>query len=460
MQSLPQFLSRILVHSTADISVGFLRQSLGTFMVKVAGIGLNFSLTMVLTRFLGVDQFGIYTYVVAIALALSVFAQFGIPNLLIRETARGLVHKDWASLYGVWTWGYALGLSLSFALGAVVVLSLRLFEDAHPSLEPLLLVSMLLIPLVTLMNISGAVLKGLRSVVLGVLTEKVLYQATMIVFVFALVLRCGPDFHASDAIWTSVYAALTATVIGIVMVHRKRPASYESIFPPRIQVRSAEWFSAAWPLALVSCAQQINMYVDSILLGYFSAPSSVAIYRVAILCATFVSFCLQILGAVVTPRFADAFAQSDFERLRRLVLNSSRAAFLTAIPIFLAMWAVGDRLIVLAFGSEFEAAYQPLVWLSLGQLSNSFFGIVAGLLNMTGCERSTLRGMSIAAVCNILLNALLIPVFGIHGAVFSNIATIFVWNIVLWQAVRVNLSIDCMAFGLFDTRKLMPKWRS
>jgi len=72
---------------------------------------------------------------------------------------------------------------------------------------------------------------------------------------------------------------------------------------------------------------------------------------------------------------------------------------------------------------------------------------------MTGHERQTAYGMSVAAVVNIFLNILLIPRFGMFGAAIATACSIVIWNILLWHAVRKHLGINSLVLVSLVKRK-------
>jgi O-antigen/teichoic acid export membrane protein len=82
------------------------------------------------------------------------------------------------------------------------------------------------------------------------------------------------------------------------------------------------------------------------------------------------------------------------------------------------------------------------VILAFGQLINVLFGPVGILLNMTGHERDTMRGLTMAAVLNVLLSLTLIPMFGINGAAIASAITLVICNVLLWKSVRKRLDIQ------------------
>jgi O-antigen/teichoic acid export membrane protein len=88
-----------------------------------------------------------------------------------------------------------------------------------------------------------------------------------------------------------------------------------------------------------------------------------------------------------------------------------------------------------------------------GKHKNNKVKSVGFLLNMTGHEQDTARGMTIAAVSNVVLNLLLVPLWGLTGAALASAITLTAWNVLLWLAVRRRLKINSMAFDLFTINK-------
>jgi O-antigen/teichoic acid export membrane protein len=94
------------------------REALWSLGLKVTHAGLTFLATMLLVRLLGATGYGVYAYIYALITVLSIPSQFGLPPLVLRETAKGVAREDTALVRGIWVWtgrfvGFAsLGLAL------------------------------------------------------------------------------------------------------------------------------------------------------------------------------------------------------------------------------------------------------------------------------------------------------------------------------------------------------------
>jgi len=64
-----------------------------SFVLRAISIGLGFLSTVLLARLLGAEGYGIYSYVFAWVMLLSILAQAGLPDLVVRETAQGIAQN-------------------------------------------------------------------------------------------------------------------------------------------------------------------------------------------------------------------------------------------------------------------------------------------------------------------------------------------------------------------------------
>ena len=424
------------------------RNGIGSLVLKAAYILLSFAITVTLARMLGADGYGVYAYVFALVSLLSIPAEFGLPNLVVRETAMALARQKWGAIQGVWRWAGKITAILTATLVLGAGLAVVIFGDRF-SREQLVTLfwGLALVPLVALGDLRGAALRGLNRVIQGQLPEQALRPGFYILLILgaAFVFSVG-KFTPSIAMSLQMLAAVFAFVIGAWLLWRATPLEVRQAKPV---YESRRWFASTLPLAFISGMGLINSYTSIIMLGLFVTSSDIGIYRVADQMALLVSISLQAINMVVAPQFARLYAVGNKARLQRLATTSARAVLSLTLPVVVVFLLFGKPLLKFIFGAEFVLAYGPLSILAVGQLVNSAMGSVGFLLIMTGHEQDTARGVAVAAVGNIVLNLVLIPLWGTQGAALASAITMTVWNILLWLAVRRRLMINSMAFDLF-----------
>ena len=443
--SVSRRIKRVL--SGDSLRARMLRGGAGSIVVKISSLLLGFVLTIILARTLGPEQYGIYGFTLALVSLIAIPAQMGLPNLVVRETAKARVNEDWALMRGIWLWATRYIAVSSLLLFSLVGLGLVVFgyRMSDHRLEALI-IAMPLIPLVALGNVRGAALRGLRRVVLGQLPEKVIRTVTLIALSLVFLWSVGKDgFNASNALVLYVAAAAVAFVTGAWMLRQAKPLAVRQ--KSSVRFMASEWRRAVVPLALISGLQLLNSSADILLLGLLRSDAEVGIYRVAVQLANLVIFGLGAINMVLHPHIAALHSEGKREELQRLTVLSARVIFVLALPPVLIFLFFGGWLITTIFGESYAPASMALGILAVGQLVNAGMGSVGALLNMTGHERDTARGMFAAFAVNIVLNLLLIPQFGIEGAATATAVAFVLWNVILWRLVWKRLRINSTGFA-------------
>lgn len=429
-----------------------LRGGVGSIAIKIASILAGLVSAILLARILGPEQFGIYSFVLALITLLTVPAQFGLPNLVVRETAKAQANEDWPRMRGVWRWSNLIALGSSALLIAGVLIYMALPGAQVMGGDPrVLLWALPLIPLLALGNLRGAALRGLRKVVQGQLPEHVLRPGLLIVLIGLAWLALDGTLDANRAIALNVTAAFIAFAIGAMILWKTRPREVTATSTTTYENRA--WLMSAIPLALIAGMSQIMKQTDIVMLGFFTTPEDVGIYRVAVQGATIVTFALSAVNTIAGPYFARFHSQKDQRRIQILASTTALAIMFISLPILLGIIAYGEPIISLVFGTDYNHAALPLSILATAQLVNALTASSSALLMMTGHERETATIMMAIAVLNIVLNLLLIPSYGISGAASATATSIVLQNVSLWACTRRKLDIDTSPLGLLNFRR-------
>lgn len=429
-----------------------LRGGLGSIAIKLASMLIGFLLVVTLARVLGPADYGTYVFVMALITILAIPAQMGLPQLIIRETAKAQANANWGLMRGIWQWSNRYVVIFSIVIISGSGLFLWLGSDViDENKQQTLSIGLLLIPLIALGNIRGAALRGLRKVIYGQLPEHILRPFLLLIFITLFIWLPGTmPIAPSTVMGMHAVAALIAFIAGAAMLLYAKPANLKNNPKPIVEARY--WRQSAIPLAFLSGLQLINGYTDIIMLGFFKADEDVGVYRVVTQLSILVVFGLQAVNQVIQPYFARLYEQGEIDKLQKLVTLSARIILAIALPPVLLIVFAGAPLLEWLFGAEYRTGATALSILALGQLVNAAMGSVGMLLNMTGHERDALRGVGVAAVTNIIFNALLIPIYGIEGAAFATAITLITWNLILRYFVQQRLQLESSALGSRTSR--------
>jgi O-antigen/teichoic acid export membrane protein len=424
--------------------------SVWSFVLKATNTGLTFLYGVLLARLLGANGYGVFAYVLALVTLLSIPAQSGLPNLVMRETARGMGQGHPELVQGIWRWSGKFVVVFSLVLVLLAGPLLLLWQGGVNSLQGTTLVwALALVPLIALGNLRGAALQGLQKIVVGQLPEFLIEPGLFVLLLGIAGLLSHGGLSAPLAMALQVLAALVAFLAGAWMLWRNTPRSVRRAQPLS---EGWSWMASSFLFALIAGFGVLSRQTSTVILGIFVPPTQVGVYRVAVQVASLTSFGLMAINTVVAPRFAHLYAQGKMDRLQRLATGSARVVLAVSLALSTLFILAGKPFIILVFGSDFATSYTPMVILVVGQIMNSSVGSVAYLLNMTGHERETVRGLAAGALSSVGLNLLLVPVWGIRGAAAATASSMIVWNFVLWWEVRKRLRINSTAFSILRVK--------
>lgn len=428
------------------------RMLLGSAGLRIANAGLGFAVAVVLARTLGADGYGLYSSAFVLASVCAIVVQFGLPNLVMRETATATVSEDWGHMRAIWGWA-ARGAGL-FSLAVVAVGGFALFVSGDGMEAGQLWtygLALCLVPLLAFGALRAGALRGLQHVVLAQVPEMIVKPGVMLIL--TLMLGLAVPATAQSAMTMQLAAVGTAFALGTVFLWRRRPASLRLSADYRSPPAGPLW-KAALTMALAAGMNQINNHADILMIGVFWPDDQVGVYRIAYQISMLCAFGLQIASVVLSPSYARLYRQGDLDKLQNLLTTGALISTSVALLLALPWLFLGEFLSGWLFGPDFTASRPATLILIAAQVMNASFGPVGMLMHMTGLERYVARFMMLSAITNLTLNLALIPLYGGFGAAAATFVTLAIWNSGLWWMARRHLSLNSHATAVFSWAKL------
>jgi len=423
-----------------------INSGISSIAIRIIGTGLAFALSIVLARTLGAEGFGIYSFVLSLLILFSIPIQAGFPNLAVREISKSHQDNDWLQIKGIWIWIVKLIIIYFIALSILFFIT-YFFEIYWISIDRLdvFLVGFILIPLIAMLALNGAYLRGLSRVIIGIIPDTIIRPGlTLLVVLLTIVIFSKESITPYSAMMFYVLSIFIAFCISLFFMWRFTPKENRNL--TLFSIEATKWKQAAYPLSIVGGLQLMYSYVDVIILGIFHSNEDVGVYRAVGQLGTLVVFGLTAINQMLHPYFSKLYTKNDIKELQKVVMYSSIAIFTFATIPALAFLLGGEFILKFIFGEEFVLGFVPLAILTLGQLANALFGSVGALLNMTGHEKDAMRGMFYSLFVNIVLAFMLIPPFGIIGASIATAISLLTWNIILHYYVKKRLNIESIGF--------------
>jgi len=403
----------------------------GSFILQVGFAGLSFLNAIILARVLGAEGYGAFANAMAWVSLLTIPATFGFGILLVRDVSIYRAQSNWALLKGLLYFAdrFVLALSLLLALVAAVVAGWMFSSPTEETMRNTIWVALLLLPILTLNNIREPTIRGLEHVVLARLPGMIVRPGLLLIGIVALYFLPLKHLSAPVVMIINVVAGLVALCLALFFLHRLIPGEVKSA---RANYTQKLWLKSAFPLLVYGGAQIVMGQTDIIMLGALRGAQDVGLYAVVNRMAFLLIYVTMASNMILMPVMSRLFANGEKQRLQIILTKAVRIAFLLVLPTGLLFIFFG-RYILVIFGAEFLSAQPALNILSIGRILDVFVGVGTGaiLLTIAGKERTISIVFLYAALMNILLNAALIPRFGILGAAVASMLSLLTAKITL-----------------------------
>ena len=200
----------------------------------------------------------------------------------------------------------------------------------------------------------------------------------------------------------------------------------------------------SFPLMFAQSGQFIMAWADRLMLGGMTydtlgmtSSHHVGIYDVAFKLSMFVNIALTAVSSINAPKFAELYAMKDFERLEKVVHQSTKLIFWSTVPLLVVFFSFSTQ-VFFVFGPEFDSKEGIFCFIILcsARMVSAFTGPAATLLQMTGRQVIFMKVLFVGAIINIVINYLLIPIYGIQGAAIATMSSVIFWNLTMVYFVK------------------------
>jgi O-antigen/teichoic acid export membrane protein len=413
------------------------------FIIRVISAALAYVSQILLARWIGGSDYGVYVYVWTWVLLLGSMMDFGISasaQKIIPEYRAGGEHALLRGFLSGSRWMTFVVSGVVSVLLAGVVKSLSPWIDANASLP--LTIGCITLPAFVVANTQDGIARSHDWMRLGLMPQFIVRQSLIIGFTAgAFVL--GFDLGATAAMLASA-AAVWIAMIGQMIVLNRRLAGHIEPGPKAYDFRG--WLAVSLPILMVEGFYLLLSYTDVLVLQQFRSSEEVGVYFAVVKTLALVSFIHYAMSATTAHRFAEYHAIGDQARLSAYVAHAIKWTFWPSLAATVLLLALGKPLLWL-FGPHFVTGYDIMFIAAIGLVVRSAIGPVERLLNMLGHQHICALAYALAFVMNVVLCVALVPRFGGHGAAAATSISLVFETVLLFWIVRRRLGLHVLAFG-------------
>lgn len=182
----------------------------------------------------------------------------------------------------------------------------------------------------------------------------------------------------------------------------------------------------AVPFALAGIAVKVYSYVDSLFLNIFHGVTAVGMYAVAYKLTYALQFLPLTFTAALYPALSAGFAKGEKEDVRNTFLGALRLMAAIGFVLTAGLSALAPRIIPLVYGVQYldsVPALSVLPWVLLPIFMDFPIG---ALLNASHRAHLKTTAMLFTMVLNVVLNLVLVPLYGPVGAAWAGVVSFWV----------------------------------
>jgi O-antigen/teichoic acid export membrane protein len=420
------------------------RRLAGTiFVIRVVSAALAYLSQILLARWMGGSDYGVYVYVWTWVLLLGSMMDFGISASAQKIIPEYRTSGEHALLRGFLAGSRWMTFVVSTATSALLAGIVKLLAPWIGASEIVpLYIGCVTLPAFVVANTQDGIARSHDWMRLGLMPQFIVRQG-LIIGITAGAFVLGFNLGATAAMAASAAAVWIAMIAQMIVLNRRLAGHIE---PGARQYDFRGWLAISLPILLVEGFYLLLSYTDVLVLQQFRSSEEVGVYFAVVKTLALVSFIHYAMSATTAHRFAEYNALGDTERLSAYVAHAINWTFWPSLAATIALLALGRPLLWL-FGPQFVIGYDIMFVAAIGLVVRSAIGPVERLLNMLGHQHICAAAYAAAFVMNVALCVMLVPRFGGHGAAAATSISLVFETVLLFWIVRRRLGLHVLAFG-------------
>ena len=389
------------------------------------------------SRILGADGIGIYSYTYSIAYYFMIVAMLGINNYGNRTIAKvredkELLSKEFSSIF-------TFQLIMAIIMVLFYFLYVLIFDNQYK-----------IISYIQIMYVISSAF-DINWFFFGIEKFKLTITRNTIIKVLSLILIFLFVKNSND-LWKYVAILLGSTLLSNIILF-----SFLKKYVRFVKVKKEEIFKHFKPcvmLFLPVIAVSIYKIMDKIMLGALSNVSEVGYYENAEKITQVPVAIITALGTVMLPRVSNMVSKNQEDSIKKLIGKTMPFVLFLTFPMIFGVLAISKDFSIVFLGDGFEKSGDLIRLLSITILFLSWGTVIRNqYLIPKSRDKEYIISAFMGAIVNFVMNCIFIPKYGSIGACIGTIMAEFIVAFYQSWVVRKELPIlsyikDSMSFLL------------
>ena len=400
-------------------------------------------ITIYAARRLGAESYGVFSYALGLAGFFIFFKNIGIDAILTREVAKrpGEEHRYFST-------ALAIEIVLLVITAVLVIFVAPFFSKLDEAIMLLPFVALILI-FDDLKDLFVAFFRGKEKMELEAVVV-VIANLSVVVLGF-LALR----YFSTPLALTASYAV--ASMLGVLAAIALLRPFVSGIIRNFDRNLVAPMLKSAWPIAVGGFASLFLFNVDIVMLGWWKTAHEIGLYSAAQRVVGILSLLPLLVATTALPVFSRFAHAGEGEKIRSTMETILSVLSMISLPLVVGGVILRESLLGFVFGPDYIPAAGAFVILLISIPAAYFMPVLYNLLFAFDKQAKSVSYAIAASLCNVLLNFLLIPKYGILGAAFATSSASLLYTALMWRLGKKmhnfrilpsSLKVICSAFAM------------
>ena len=209
-------------------------------------------------------------------------------------------------------------------------------------------------------------------------------------------------------------------------------------------------FAYGFWIFLISTGSIAFSYADTIFIGFFMTNGDVGVYRTAFQFTTAAAFITSAIAPTLTPKISRWSKDNEWDKIAHPVSRGITFGLILAVPVLFGGIFLADKLLYYFYGADFAAGAVACCILFAVQIVSVFTTFLGTALSASDHARQSFYATATAAVINIILNCLLIPVIGINGAAVATLISYSINAVLIAHFLKRYITVKIEKRPIFN----------
>jgi O-antigen/teichoic acid export membrane protein len=392
-------------------------------IMQVITMGLGLIFSIYLAKYLGVRDFGKYSFALSFTTLLAIIVDIGFNQLTVRELSRDntKLGKFIGNIIPI-----KILLSLLYVISIYILINLMQYPNDTK-------VIVYIFAAFTILNSFGGLFKSIFNAY-----EMMEYTSFISILEKAIIVFFGTSlliygFNLKEVVSMYPFATFIGIAICLITLSKK-------FINIKIEIDMPFWkhlIMCSIPFGIFSTFITINYRIDTIMLSILKDDSAVGWYNAAYTLVIALHFIPTSFISSIFP----LISRFNIDQKASLIIayeKSLKILMMIAFPLTIGTIILADRIILETYGKGFENSIYPLQILILSIIPIFIHNVLGAIILAIDKEKNAIPMWALCTIINVTLNYILIPHYGIIAACITTLISEIIICLQFYYFVNKN----------------------